>query len=409
MATTASPTTGMPTTGKAREPDAEYEPIRAAVAARFTNPLDLPKEIFSDPVIYREELKRIFYGPYWHPVAHRAELPELNSFKTAWLGEIPVIITRGADDRIRALVNSCSHRGTLLEQRRVGVANEFQCPYHRWLFDNEGAFCGAPGQRDFRADLTDKDYALPALRVEEFAGLIFVTLDRDAPLLETFLGECAQPLRDCMIDEGRLTLLGYQRVVYKTNWKTYFDNDFYHAPLLHQGFRILGWQGGKGDVAIAQPVGHFAVGYQSSPYVDNGYLADPSVVEFRGDDDRARVVALRPVSVITKHVDTINVRFARPLGVDRTEVSYAFFGHESDSPEFRDHRARQASNLLGPSGFITIEDAAVFNRQQMTSGDLGHQRFVKGVDNPPEDATQNDEIGNTIGWAYYREMMDLDH
>ena len=42
-----------------------------------------------------------------------------------------------------------------------------------------------------------------------------------------------------MLDEGRLSLLGYQRVVYNANWKTYFDNDFYHAPLLHTGFRLL--------------------------------------------------------------------------------------------------------------------------------------------------------------------------
>lgn len=385
-----------------------YERVRAAVAARFTNPLDLPKEIFSDPVIYREELSRIFYGPYWHPLAHRAELPEANSFKTAWLGEVPVLITRGADDRIRAFVNTCAHRGTLLEQRPVGVANEFQCPYHRWLFSNEGAFCGAPGQREFRSDFDEKEYALGGLRVEEFAGLIFVSRHPEAPLLEAWLGDCAGHLRDCMLDEGHLTLLGYQKVVYHTNWKTYFDNDFYHAPLLHQGFRILGWQGGKGDVAIAQPVGHFSVGYESTPYVDNGYLADTSVVETRGADRRARVVALRPVTVVTKHVDTVNVRFARPLGVDRTEVSYAFFGHESDTEEYRRHRVRQASNLLGPSGFITIEDAAVFNRQQATAGDGGLERFVKGVDGGPEVATQNDEIGNTVGWAYYREVMGFD-
>ncbi|WJJ14354.1 aromatic ring-hydroxylating dioxygenase subunit alpha (plasmid) [Prescottella equi] len=387
----------------------DYEPIRASIAAKFTNPLDLPKEIFSDPAVYHEELERIFYGPYWHPVAHRAELSEINSFKTTWLGEIPILISRGADDRIRAFVNSCTHRGTLLEQREVGVATEFQCPYHRWLFNSGGEFCGAPGEREFRSDFDRKDYGLPELRVEEIAGLIFVTRHPDTPLLETFLGECADPVRDCMIDDGDLTLLGYQKVVYKTNWKTYFDNDFYHAPLLHTGFRILGWQGGKGDVRITQPVGHFSVGYQSTPYVDNGYLADPSVVQFRGTDDRARVVALRPVTVMTKHVDTINVRFARPRGVDRTEVSYAFFGHASDTPEYREHRVRQASNLLGPSGFITIEDAAVFNRQQMTADDRTLARFVKGVDGRPEDATQNDEIGNTVGWAYYRKVMGFDH
>jgi len=161
-------------------------------------------------------------------------------------------------------------------------------------------------------------------------------------------------------------------------------------------------------VKIAHPVGHFSVGYDSTPYVDNGYLADPSVVQTLGTDVRARVVALRPVYVITKHVDTINVRFVRPLGVDRTEVSYAFFGHETDTPEYRRQRVRQASNLLGPSGFISIEDAAVFNRQQRTAGDEGLARFVKGTDRPSSEATQNDEIGNVVGWAYYREVMGFD-
>lgn len=400
---------GGPPPSAAEKADAEYEAVRAAVAARFTNPLDLPKEIFADPVVYREEMRRIFNGPFWHPVAHRAELPEPGGFKTTWLGAVPLLVTRGADGRIRAFVNTCTHRGTMLEQRATGVATEFECPYHRWLFDNEGCFRGAPGQRDFRADFDAKDYALPTLRVAELAGLIFVTRDPQAPSLEEFLGEAAGPLRDCMLDDGRLTLLGYQNVVYRTNWKTYFDNDFYHAPLLHTGFRMLGWQGGSGKVTITQPTGHLCVEYQSRPYVDNGYLADTSVVEFRGDDDRARVVALRPVTVVTKHLDTINVRFARPLGVDRTEVRYAFFGHEGDSAEYARHRVRQASNLLGPSGFITIEDAAVFNRVQKTAGDDGYQRFVKGADRALEEATQNDELANTIGWAYYRKVMGFDH
>jgi len=221
--------------------ETEYEPIRAAIAARYKNPLDLPKEIFSDPVVYQEELQRIFYGRYWHPLAHRAELPELNSFKTTWLGEVPVLITRGADDRVRAFVNSCAHRGTMLEQRAVGCAHEFECPYHRWLFDNKGAFCGAPGEREFRGDFAREAYGLTELRVGEVAGLIFVTRDPATPPLEGWLGDCLDHVRDCMIDDGRLTLLGYQRAIYRTNWKTYFDNDFYHAPLLHLGFRILGW------------------------------------------------------------------------------------------------------------------------------------------------------------------------
>uniref|UniRef100_UPI002458E4C1 aromatic ring-hydroxylating oxygenase subunit alpha n=1 Tax=Nocardia farcinica TaxID=37329 RepID=UPI002458E4C1 len=129
----------------------EYERVRAAIAAKFTNPLDLPKEIFSDELVYRQELERIFYGPYWHPVAHRAELPEANSFKTTWLGEIPVIVSRGAQDRIRAFVNTCTHRGTLQEQRGAGVGPELQWPYHRWVLKSDGELWGAPGGREFRS------------------------------------------------------------------------------------------------------------------------------------------------------------------------------------------------------------------------------------------------------------------
>ncbi|ARR55969.1 (2Fe-2S)-binding protein [Rhizorhabdus wittichii DC-6] len=385
----------------------EYETVRARIAGQFTTEKDIPKAIFSDPAIYREELKRIFRGHYWHMVAHRAELPEVNSFKTFWLGETPVLLTRGEDETLRAFVNTCTHRGTLLEQRATGCSKEFECPYHRWLFSNKGNFIGGPGRRDFRSDFVAEDYALREFQVDEIAGLIFCSAAPQVGL-EEWLGQCAGHVRDVMLDDGRLTLLGYQNAIFNANWKTYFDNDFYHAPLLHMGFRLLSWHGGQGEVRVEEPVGHFSVGYESSPYEDNGFLADPSLVEMKGTDARARVVALRPAYVLTKHLDTISVRFVRPLGVDRTQVTYAFFGHESDSPEYQAHRVRQASNLLGPSGMITIEDAAVFNRQQMTSRDGGMSRFVVGVDRPAAEARQNDENGNTAGWAYYREVMGFD-
>lgn len=383
----------------------DFEAVRRKVALRFREPTKLPKEIFSDEAIYREELQRFFYGPYWHPVAHRAELPATGSFKTTWLAEVPVILTRTADDEVRAFINSCSHRGALLEQRRCGVAAQFECPYHRWLFGNDGGFIGAPGRKEFRSDFCETDYSLVPLRVAEHAGLIFVSRDRLAPDLQSFLGAAASPLADCMLDDGRLKLIGYQKVIYQANWKAYIDNDPYHAPLLHAAFRLLNWHGSKGQLITTRPYGHMCILYQINHYVDNGFLNDPSAISFLGTDDRARVVALRPVTGITKHLDTINIRFARPLGVNRTEVSYAFFGHQDDTPEYLEHRVRQSSNLLGPSGYISIEDAAIYNRVQLTTNDGGYARFVKGVGKPRDQWSQNDEASNTEWWAHYRTRM----
>jgi phenylpropionate dioxygenase-like ring-hydroxylating dioxygenase large terminal subunit len=287
------------------------------------------------------------------------------------------------------------------------VAERFECPYHRWLFNNDGRFAGAPRRMQFRPDFREEDYGLRELHAVEAWGLIFVSMAVQPPPFDDYLGDSADPLRDCMVDDGNLTLLGYQTVVFQSNWKTYIDNDPYHAPLLHSAFKLLNWQGGSGNVLVSKPYGHMSILYDAQPYVDNGFLADPSVVTRMGDDSRARVIALRPVTGIVRHVDTINIRYARPLGVDRTEVRYTFFGHASDSEDFARHRVRQSSNLLGPSGFISIEDAAVYNRVQATARDGGYQRFVAGVGRPLSESSQNDEVANTGWWAHYQEVMEF--
>ena len=43
---------------------------------------EVPKEVFSREDIYQREQVRLFAGPVWHVVAHRAELPNRNDFKT---------------------------------------------------------------------------------------------------------------------------------------------------------------------------------------------------------------------------------------------------------------------------------------------------------------------------------------
>src|SRR3546814_1939862 len=81
--------------------------------------------------------------------------------------------------------------------------------------------------------------------MESVYGVVFVTMSaRTEPLLEC-LGSIVETLRELVGGDGRLKLLGYQKVRYNTNWKSYTDNDGYHAPLLHQAFNLLNWQGGK--------------------------------------------------------------------------------------------------------------------------------------------------------------------
>jgi len=72
------------------------------------------------------------------------------------------------------------------------------------------------------------------------------------------------------------------------------------------------------------------------------------------------------------------------------------------------HRVRQASNLIGPSGFISLEDGAVFNRLHVgahSEGNVGFQKGVKGRIEAPYTLDKGDEAGNLIRWEHYRQAM----
>ena len=369
----------------------------------------VPKAIFDDPALFERELENIFYGPEWHPVAVAGELPRRGDFKTLHVGRRPLLIVRGDDDRLRVFYNACAHRGTLLETRFCGNRQEFECPYHRWLFDAQGQLRGAPGREDFAPGFRTEDFGLTQLRSADFGGLLFVTMSPAAPSLEQFLGRIGPALRTALGGDGRLGLLGYQKVVYDTNWKAYVDNDGYHPPLLHKAFKMLNWQGGAGT-QYATERGHVVIEAELKLPDNPGFLRDPSLLEFR-QAHRSKgsvAVVISPLTVITMHLDMINIRFAIPRAVGKTEVHYGYFHHLDDDPDMIRHRLRQAGNMLGPSGLVSIEDAAIFHRIQAGNRTPGNAVFQKGVHDEHAlwfDFKQNDEAGNMPRWEWYRKAM----
>ena len=374
---------------------------------------EIPKEVFTRSDIFEAELERIFYGTEWHPVAHAGEIPNAGDFKTFSLGEVPLLIARDADNEVRVFYNACSHRGNQVETQPCGNRLEFECPYHRWLFNAKGELAGCPNEREFTPDFKRENYPLKQPRTAKFKGLIFVTLSADTLPLDEFLADITPTLAETLGGDGRLKLIGYQRVSYKTNWKAYCDNDGYHAPLLHRAFQLLNWQGGKGRQFATRERGH--MGFESELTVASGtsLLRDPSLIEFKGVDPSkgSRVIELFPFFIATKHLDTINLRFAIARSVDETEVHYAYFHHLDDSEELIRHRIRQSSNLLGPSGLVSMEDASVFHRIHVGNHTPGAVAFQKGVSDPGKlsfDFKQNDETGNLPRWEHYRQVMGFE-
>ena len=373
----------------------------------------VPTSIFSREDIYQLELEKIFYGPNWHPVAHVSEIAEPGAFKTFQIGEVPIIINRDLGGQFHTFLNVCTHRGTLVETKNSGTRRNFNCPYHGWAWNSAGDLTACPNSEDFPSTFKKENYGLQQLRCEEVEGLLFATFSDEPPSLTDWLSGVAGPLKYALGDGEPLQFLGYQKTTYHSNWKTYRDNDGYHVAQLHAAFRLLNWQGGKGE-QIVDEMGNMSVVAELNVAAAGNFLKDPSVVEFRGSDPSrgANIIVTHPNTLTTHHMDMFNIRFVIPRGVDRTEVHWAYYAKQSDDAEMVRHRVMQSSNVLGPSGLVSLEDAAAFSRIQSTAKANGVSRFLKGIADENElsdKANQNDETANLLWWNVYREQMGFAH
>ncbi|MBQ0721816.1 MAG: Rieske 2Fe-2S domain-containing protein, partial [Gammaproteobacteria bacterium] len=87
---------------------------------------EVPKAVFEMAELWPKELETIFYGEEWHPIVHRAEIPNPGDYKAADLGEMPIFAVHGEDGDIRIFQNTCTHRGTSLVTESSGNKKEFE-------------------------------------------------------------------------------------------------------------------------------------------------------------------------------------------------------------------------------------------------------------------------------------------
>ncbi|MQA82984.1 MAG: Rieske 2Fe-2S domain-containing protein [Streptosporangiales bacterium] len=183
---------------------------------------------------------RHIFGYTWVYLAHETQLPTANSFRTAYLGLRPLILTRDKHGELHALLNRCRHRAATVCREESGTAKSFQCPYHGWTYQNTGELIGVPWPDAYGTDFRRKDWSLAQVpRIETYRGFVFGTLNESAPPLTDHLGEVRR-LLDYWIDRapgGDVRVeSGAHRMVYRGNWKLAYDNaaDGYHPAFSHR-------------------------------------------------------------------------------------------------------------------------------------------------------------------------------
>lgn len=203
--------------------------------------------IHFDDEVHKAEAGRIF-NRAWLVVGHEQMVPSPGSYVTNYMGEVPVIVTRDANDKIHVLVNKCTHRGAQVCLFDRGKARGFVCSYHGWSYGIDGSLNGIPMEQAGFPDGVDKSKLglEPVAKVANLHGLLFASFDPDAPSLEDWLGEGL-----CWFFEnfvlsvpfGGLELLpGFHRYHSPGNWKLVAENfigDTYHIFTTHVSWLAL--------------------------------------------------------------------------------------------------------------------------------------------------------------------------
>ena len=189
---------------------------------------------YTDPEFTRLEHKNL-WSRVWQMAARLDEVPEPGDYTVYDIGHQSVIVVRVDRDTVKAFYNACPHRGTALAENAGSFENcRIICPFHGWRWGVDGAVQYVLERQQFRGGkLADSDVALREIRLEIFAGFIFINFDRNPKPFDEFIAPVRQLIEDLAI--GDMHPIWWKSVTAPANWKVAVEAflEGYHVPATH--------------------------------------------------------------------------------------------------------------------------------------------------------------------------------
>jgi choline monooxygenase len=188
-----------------------------------------PDQYYSEEQ-YRAELRHVF-EPAWHLVASMRDLAKPGDFVSLELLGRPLLI-RNMDGELRAFLNVCPHRHSLLTSKPRGWSERLRCQFHGWEYNAEGRTGRIPDAQSFRP-FDRENSCLQRFRVDTCGPLVYVSFDPDGPTLTEFLGPLFEPWRSSFEQPYRLAKSVARD--FACNWKVAVEIglETYHSPCVH--------------------------------------------------------------------------------------------------------------------------------------------------------------------------------
>lgn len=197
--------------------------------------MQIPTDRYTSSEFVARERQAIWMR-VWQVVGREDEFVAAGAFKEYRIFDQSFVVMRGKDGGLRGFVNACRHRGNPLVTGQGQAKQRIVCQYHLWSYDQQGALRGCSKPE------IDKDaYGLLEVRVDTFAGFVFLNPDPDAAPLRDFLGEDVIGILEPYHLDQMTTVLDVREPL-DCNWKVVMDafEEGYHVSGIHpQLLRVL--------------------------------------------------------------------------------------------------------------------------------------------------------------------------
>ena len=169
----------------------------------------------------------------WLFAGLESDLHDVGDFFIYDIGRESIVITRNEKKGLSAFYNVCQHRGNKLLSTETGSVKKISCPYHGWTYSLNGNLEFIPDEELFHKGVPCDKRSLKPVKIEIWAGLIFINMDEESASLKTFLGPIINQLNPYHFE--KMILVKHQSLELGANWKTVRDNflEQYHVDFIH--------------------------------------------------------------------------------------------------------------------------------------------------------------------------------
>ena len=189
---------------------------------------------YTDPAFARLEFEKM-WTKVWQAAARLDEVPEVGDYTVYDIVDQSILIVRVDATTIKAYYNVCPHRGTALGEGCGHFERKhIVCPFHGWRWNLAGENQFVLERHEFRnGELRDSDVALREVKVEVFAGFIFINLDRNPVPFDEYIAPVREMMENLAISEMRH--YWWKALPVAANWKVAQEAFFegYHVPATH--------------------------------------------------------------------------------------------------------------------------------------------------------------------------------